>query len=88
MKKISRTEWRILDPSGREIGSIDQGAVSTGRAKYRAHIGNTPVCTFAWSNVLMPELVLDCSPRAERLLDGRMALACALALFVDVCPSA
>jgi hypothetical protein len=88
MKKISRTEWRILDPSGREIGSIDQGAVSTGRAKYRAHIGNTPVCTFAWSNVLMPELVLDCSPNAGRLLDGRMALACALALFVDVCPSA
>jgi hypothetical protein len=88
MKKVSRTEWRIFDPSGREIGSIDQGAVSTGRAKYRAHIGNTPVCTFAWSNVLMPELVLDCSPNAERLLDGRLALACALALFVDVCPSA
>jgi hypothetical protein len=36
----------------------------------------------------MPELVLDCSSNAERLLDGRMALACALALFVDVCPSA
>ena len=88
MKKISRTEWRILDTNGREIGSIDQGAASTGKAKYRAHIGNTPVCTFAWSNVLMPELVLDCSPHAERLLDGRFALACAMALFVDVCPSA
>jgi hypothetical protein len=88
MRKVSRTEWRILDASGREIGSIDQGAVSLGRAKYRAQIGNTPVCTFAWSNVIMPELVLDCSPNAERLLDGRFALACALALFVDVCPSA
>ena len=88
MKKVSRTEWRILDATGREVGSIEQGAVSTGRAKYRAHIGHTPVCTFAWSNVLMPELVLDCSPHAERLLDGRFALACALALFVDVCPSA
>jgi hypothetical protein len=88
MKKISRAEWRIFDASGREIGSIDQGAVSIGRATYRAHIGSTPVCTFAWSNVLMPQLVLDCSPNAERLLDGRFALACALALFVDVCPSA
>jgi hypothetical protein len=88
MKKISRAEWRIFDASGRDIGSIDQGAVSIGRATYRAHIGSTPVCTFAWSNVLMPQLVLDCSPNAERLLDGRFALACALALFVDVCPSA
>lgn len=88
VKKISRTGWRILDANLREIGSIDQEAVSTGRAKYRAHIGDTLVCTFAWFNILMPELVLDCSPHAERLMDGRFALACALALFVDVCPSA
>ncbi len=88
LKKISRADWRIFDANGREIGSIDQGAVSTGRAMYRAHIGSTSVCTFAWSNVLMPQLVLDCSPNAERRLDGRFALACAMALFVDVCPSA
>jgi hypothetical protein len=88
VKKVSRTEWRILDAGGQEIGSIEQGPVSIGRAKYQAHIGNTTVCTFSWSNVLMPQLVLDCAPDVDRWLDGRLALACALALFVDVCPTA
>jgi hypothetical protein len=87
LRKLSIDEWRILDKDGHEIGSIERQTASIGRAEYVARIGEAPVCSLAWSNILRPELVLDCSPDVRSVLDWRFALTCALAVFVDICPT-
>ncbi len=87
VKKISHDGWRLLGTSGEEIGAIDLTQASVGRAEYQARLGDELVCTFAWSNVLRPELALDCAPDVRRVFDWRLALVCGLALYVDVCPT-
>jgi hypothetical protein len=87
VKKISHDAWRILGTAGEDIGAIDLTKASMGRAEYEARLGDDVVCTYAWSNVLRPELALDCAPDIRRVFDWRLALVCGLAIYVDVTPT-
>ncbi len=83
VKKKFASDWLIHDRQRQPIGVVTQSRASLGFGEYVAYIGQHPVASFTWSNVLKPALGIDLSGDNPQLLDRRLGIALGVLLFVN-----
>jgi hypothetical protein len=83
VKKQFASDWLIHDRQSQPIGVVTQRRASLGFGEYVAYIGQHPVASFSWSNVLKPALGIELSGDIPQLLDRRLGIALGVLLFVN-----
>ena len=93
LKSMLRDEWIILDPSGQEVGIIQEDSVALALLrrlmvgwllpqKYNGTIGNNPVSLFTRNfNPTVSKVSLDFSMDTHGQLDRRLGIAAAIMLL-------
>ena len=93
LKSILRDEWLFLDPSGQQIGIIQEDSAMLALLrrfmvgwllpqKYFGTIGNASVSLFTRNfNPFVSKVQLDYSMDAQGLLDRRLGIAAAVLLL-------
>ena len=93
LKSMLRDEWIILDPSGQEVGIIQEDSVALALLrrlmvgwllpqKYNGTIGNNPVSLFARNfKPWVSKISLDFSMDTHGQLDRRLGIAAAIMLL-------
>ncbi len=82
VKKQVASDWLIHDRQSQPIGVVTQRRASLGFGEYVAYLGQHPVASFSWSNVLKPALGIDLSGDNQQLLDRRLGIALGVLLFM------
>ncbi len=82
VKKKFASDWLIHDRQSQPIGAVTQRRVSLGFGEYVAYLGQHPVASFSWSNLLKPALGIDLSGDNQQLLDRRLGIALGVLLFM------
>ena len=93
LKSMLRDEWVILDPSGQEVGIIQEDSVALALMrrlmvgwlspqKYYGTIGNNPVSVFTRNfNPLVSKMSLDFTMDTQGQLDRRLGIAAVIMLL-------
>lgn len=93
LKSILRDEWLLLDPSGQELGIIQEDSTALALLrrfmvgwllpqKYLGSIGNQPVSLFTRNfNPFVSKVHLDYSMDTQGLLDRRLGIAAVIMLL-------
>ena len=93
LKSMLRDEWVILDPSGQEVGIIQEDSVALALLrrlmvgwllpqKYYGTIGNNPVSVFTRNfNPLVSKMSLDFTMDTQGQLDRRLGIAAVIMLL-------
>lgn len=93
LKSMLRDEWIILDPSGQEVGIIQEDSVALALLrrlmvgwllpqKYNGTVGNHPVSLFTRNfNPIVSKLSLDFSMDTHGQLDRRLGIAAVIMLL-------
>ena len=93
LKSMLRDEWVILDPSGQEVGIIQEDSVALALLrrlmvgwllpqKYYGTIGNHPVSVFTRNfNPLVSKMSLDFTMDTQGQLDRRLGIAAVIMLL-------
>lgn len=84
VKKPFAAEWLIYSPTGDLMAVVAKEHGGFGQAEFMARVGERPVASLTWSNVMRPALEVDLSTDAERLLDRRVGVALGVLVFMQL----
>ena len=84
IKKPFAGEWLVYSPKGHLMAVTTRTRSGLGTGEFIVRMGEHPVASFAWSNVVRPALEIDLSAATALRFDRRLGLALGVIMFVNI----